>query len=55
MVGPGSSRLLPEDGYPAMPFLHGVRDKARTVLQEEPGKEWHSGGDFGQNRKASLE
>jgi hypothetical protein len=31
-----------------------VRDMARTVLYEEPGKDRHSGGDNGHTRKAAL-
>jgi hypothetical protein len=43
-----------------VPFLHSVRDKiirekARTMLLQEPLKDRHSGRDVRQNQKAPLE
>jgi hypothetical protein len=31
-----------------------VRNEARAMVQEEPGKDGHSGRDVGRNRKESL-
>jgi hypothetical protein len=47
MVGPGRSWPPPTDGWPAVPFLHGIkdtaiRDQAGTVLQEELLKDGQS-------------
>jgi hypothetical protein len=39
----------------AMPFLHGIRDKARTKLFQELRKDGRLGQDTGQNWKASVE
>jgi hypothetical protein len=60
MVGPGRCWLLPEDGWPAMPFMHRVRDtvvrnQARTVLYKEPWKGWWSERDIGNTQKAAME
>jgi hypothetical protein len=57
---PGRSWPLPAEGWPAVSFLHNIREmvvrnKAKTVQQEEPLKGRRSGRNIGRNPNATSE
>jgi hypothetical protein len=60
MVGPGRCWPLPEDGWPAMPFLHRERNTVvkdqvmTTMLYAEPLKDGRSRRDIGRNLNATI-